>query len=178
MPNPLTSLAPLSRGGAAAGRLARLEAAVDRLARFCAGLRGGRGISLDFDGEGAPTIAWTAKGGGTTVENYAFRVEAEGGSIHVAAGTAQVWGGTVKGYNATTFALGSGGWVYASCNLAADPPAWANALVYGNMANQTPTSLWIPLAEVAVSSGVATVTQCHWGNIVVPALANVVDVQS
>ncbi|MBQ9344054.1 MAG: hypothetical protein IJT88_02430 [Kiritimatiellae bacterium] len=185
MLNPLHSLSPLARAVGQAGRLSRLEATLDRLVRFCAGLRGGRGISVDFTARGEPVVSYTGNGGGGGFANYGFRVWVDSaGKVQVAAGTAQVWGGAVTAYAATTNnglgAAVNGHFVYAVCDLTVSPPEWYTPLEYDDM-DQQPAGdqLWIPIAQTTGSSQAGwTVTQLHWGNIVVPALANVVDVQS
>lgn len=185
MLNPLHMLAPLSRAAGQTGRLSRLETAVDRLTRFCAGLRGGRGISVDFNARGEPVISFLDGGGGGAVENYGFRTWVDSdGNVQVAAGTAQAWGGTVTSYPATTHnglgAARNNYFVFAICDLTVSPPEWYTPLEYGQMTEQPAgEEIWIPIAKTTGSAQDGwTVTQLHWGNIVIPAIANVVDVQT
>lgn len=120
-------------------------------------------------------------GGGGISDLYGFKVWVDDqGHVQVAAGTAQIWGGAVKTYAAADLgAKGSGGHVYVVCDLTVSPPEWDNQFWYGDdLEDYNPDEeLRVPIALVSVSNGVATVTQMHWGNIVVPATANVVDVQ-
>lgn len=125
---------------------------------------------------------WGEAPAGETV-NYGFKVwievdEHENTHVKVNAGTAQFWGGEVKAYAEADVGAAAGGkYVYAVLNLSS---GWASALSYGNMTGQNAdTEVWVPIALVSGSSNDGfTVTQLHWGNIVIPAVTNAVDVQA
>ncbi len=112
------------------------------------------------------------------------------GNVQVETGTAQAWGGVVKVYEAADLGPAVDGYIYAVLDLTVSPPEWRSDLEYGPMTNQNPDEeVWVPiahirnLAEQPEEEGeeepppVWAVTQLHWGNIVIPAATNVVDIQ-
>lgn len=115
--------------------------------------------------------------------NYGFVVwlaEDEHGTmrVHVKAGTAQFWGGAVKTYaEADLGAAVDGNYVFARLALAA---GWDDDLSYGDMDGQdADEEIFIPIALTTQDEDeIWNVVQMHWGNIVIPAVTNAVDVQS
>ncbi len=181
----IASLPRLSRGGIHEGRLSKLEARVDLLTRLLAGLTPGVDMSITHTVDNRIVI--DALGMGDSIDGglYGFAVSVDSDNkVQVAAGTAQFWGGAVKPYAATSGdGLGNAAdnnFVYAVLNISSEPPAWDNALSYGAMSGQDPDSeIWIPIAKTTGSNNDGwTVTQLHWGNIVIPAVTTAVDVQT
>lgn len=176
----LASIKPLSKGGTGSGRLARIEARVDYLTKLLAGIRGGYGVNVDLQPHNAIEISLSGEGNGDN-EVYGFQTWIdEDGHVQVAAGTAQAWGGAVKIYAAADLGAAAAGYVYAVLDLTAAPPEWADDLEFGPMTGQDPDEeVWVPIAAVAGSAADGwTVTQLHWGNIVIPAVTDAVDVQT
>jgi len=177
----IQSLQDVSKGGLPSGWIGRIAAQVDVLKDTLATLEVGKGLYMQVDGAGHVRIDLEGGIGGSSIGNYGFRVSvSETGHVLVKAGTAQVWGGSVKTYAEADLGTATNGhYVYAVCDLTERPPAWENALRYDEMDSQVAgDELFVPIAKTTVASGVCSVTQMHWGNIVVPALANVVDVQT
>jgi hypothetical protein len=118
--------------------------------------------------------------------------------VKVALGTAKAWGGEVKVYEAADLGEAKDGYfVYAVLHLPFywdDVPYWDNALHFDEMEDQdAEMETWVPIAYVEnlaedppepetgedppEPTPIWVVTQLHWGNIVIPATVNAVDVQ-
>lgn len=117
--------------------------------------------------------------------------------VKVALGTAQAWGGEVKVYEAADLGVAKDGFVYAVLHLPFywdDVPYWDAVLHYDEMDDQdAEVETYVPIAYVENLAGdppepepgeepeeappIWKVTQLHWGNIVIPATVNAVDVQ-
>lgn len=179
----LKALQPVSTGTGGNNRLGRDEEHIDRLLEFCKGLEAGWGIEFrpTKDGKSIRVIANGGGAGGVTTD-YGFRVYVAGdGKLKIAAGAAQCFGGEVFAYDEAELAnsVGNGGWVYAVCHIDENPPEWDDDIQYDDMDGQHPdTELYVPIAKVEKESGNVKITQMHWGNIVVPAVANAVDIQA
>jgi len=148
------------------------------------------------------------EGGGEGAGNYGFLVHVEKVKVNndekdhvkVNLGTAQAWGGSVRVYNAADLGDAVDGYfVYAVLDLpeptSDDVPYWHLNLHYDEMEDQDPDEeIWVPIAyieniaedppepeegeEPEEVPPVWRVTQLHWGNIVIPATVNAVDVQT
>lgn len=174
------SLPDLSKGvGAAEGRIARIEQQVDILKDTIGGLEVGEGLELNVNAIGRVLIELgDIRAGDGDVGNYGFKTVVNGeGKVVVNTGTAQFWGGAVKVYQAADLGNAADGkFVYAILVLES---GWAESLAYNNMTGQNPDrAVWIPIAAISGNANDGfTVTQLHWGNIVIPRTTNVVDVQ-
>ncbi len=165
---------------AGAGWVGRIAQQVEVLKDILSQLDVGDGLELNVDAMGRIRIELVSAALAGAIENYGFRVWVDDdGDVNVAAGTAQVWGGNVEAYSEQNLgAAHDGYYVYAYADLTIAPPEW-ESIQYGPMTGQTQgEDLWIPIAKISGSSQDGwSVTQFHWGNIVVPAVANVVDIQ-
>lgn len=174
----IAALPKLRSTGGASGRIARLEERVDLLTRLLGGLYGGAGIDIQAEGEERIRVDCINAAG--TAGAVGFLVGVDGQRhVQVAPGTAQAFGGDVTVYDAADLgSAGSGGFVYAILDLTVDPVEWYSPLEYGPMTNQpVGEEMWVPIARIERNGQEYTVTQLHWGNIVVPAVKNAVDVQ-
>lgn len=141
----------------------------------------------------AAAAASAGRSGSGPATRFGFLVSIDGdGHVQVETGTAQAWGGAVKVYEAADLGPAAEGYVYAVLDLTVGPPEWWSDLEYGPMTNQDPDEeVWVPIAHVrdlaerpeeaaegeAEPDPVWAITQLHWGNIVIPATTNVVDIQ-
>lgn len=151
----------------------------------------------------AAAAASAGRSGSGPTPRFGFLVSIDGeGHVKVETGTAQAWGGAVKVYPADDLGEVAEGYVYARLDLETTPPSWDDDLIFDSMTGQdADTEVWVPIAHIrnaakapeeaaegeeepaggeeepAEPDPVWIVTQLHWGNIVIPATTNAVDVQ-